>query len=90
MYSVNLGPFTSRVVNSSIKTIYISAELKNPTKQLPLTVNTAIPTIVLCYVAANAAYYILLPWKVVSTTDSIAVVSVNYQRLARSITNTTV
>lgn len=57
------------------KAIYISSELKNPSKQLPLTINTAIPTIALCFLVANAAYYILLPWDVVSTSDSVAVVS---------------
>lgn len=55
--------------------IYISSELKNPTKQLPLAINTAIPTIFVCFLVANASYYILLPWKVVSTSDSVAVVS---------------
>jgi hypothetical protein len=44
--------------------------------QLPLTINTAIPTIFLCFFVANASYYILLPWKVVSTSDSVAVVRV--------------
>jgi hypothetical protein len=57
------------------QTIYISSELFNPAKQLPLAQNTAIPTLIICFLAANAAYYILLPWDVVSTTDSIAVVS---------------
>jgi len=42
---------------------------------LPLSINTAIPTIVVCYVAANAVYYVLLPWDVISITDSAAVVS---------------
>lgn len=54
--------------------IYISAELSEPASQLPLALNTSIPTIILCFIAANASYYILLPWKVVSTTDSVAVV----------------
>ncbi|KAF3771305.1 amino acid transporter [Cryphonectria parasitica EP155] len=58
------------------KGIYVSAELSNPVKQLPLAINTAIPTIVLCFLAANAAYYILLPWDVVSTTDSVAVTAI--------------
>lgn len=62
------------------KGIYVSAELSNPTKQLPLSINTAIPTIILCFLATNAAYYILLPWDVVSTTDSVAVVSPNPTR----------
>lgn len=57
------------------KGIYVSAELSNPIKQLPLAINTAIPTIILCFLATNAAYYILLPWHVVATTDSVAVVS---------------
>lgn len=57
------------------KVIYLSAELKNPAKQLPLAINTAIPTIFVCFLSANAAYYILLPWDLVATSDSVAVVS---------------
>jgi L-type amino acid transporter 9 len=53
---------------------YVAAELQNPRRQLPLSINTAIPTIILCYVAANAVYYVLLPWEIVSTTDAAAVV----------------
>ncbi|KAJ0108145.1 hypothetical protein J7T55_007264 [Diaporthe amygdali] len=58
------------------KGIYVSAELSNPVKQLPLAINTAIPTIIACFLATNAAYYILLPWDVVSTTDSVAVTAI--------------
>lgn len=61
------------------KGIYVSAELSNPVKQLPLAINTAIPTIIACFLATNAAYYILLPWDVVSTTDSVAVVRIPLQ-----------
>ncbi|KAK5658956.1 hypothetical protein OQA88_1774 [Cercophora sp. LCS_1] len=60
------------------KAIYISAELSEPATQLPLALNTSIPTIILCFVAANASYYILLPWKVVSTTDSVAVTAITH------------
>ncbi|KAH9986836.1 amino acid transporter [Xylariaceae sp. FL0662B] len=58
------------------KAIYVSAELSAPARQLPLTINSAVPTIVLCFITANAAYYILLPWNVVSTTDSVAVTAI--------------
>ncbi|KAI1367968.1 amino acid/polyamine transporter I [Xylaria arbuscula] len=58
------------------KAIYISAELSAPAKQLPLAINSAIPTIVFCFITANAAYYILLPWNVVATTDSVAVTAI--------------
>ncbi|KAK6841732.1 hypothetical protein PG987_002592 [Apiospora arundinis] len=39
------------------KAIYVSAELSQPARQLPLAINTAIPTIIGCFIAANAAYY---------------------------------
>ena len=64
-----------RFLCNIIQAIYISAELSAPARQLPLALNTAIPTIIFCFLTANAAYYILLPWDVVSTTDSVAVVS---------------
>ena len=60
--------------DSFLQANYVAAELKDPKKQLPLSINTAIPTIIACYVAANAVYYVLLPWNVVSTTDAAAVV----------------
>ncbi|RMZ72688.1 amino acid transporter [Pyrenophora seminiperda CCB06] len=60
------------------KANYVAAELRSPSRQLPLSINTAIPTIILCYVAANAVYYVLLPWEVVSTTDAAAVTAVTY------------
>ncbi|KAI1399057.1 amino acid transporter, partial [Hypoxylon fuscum] len=58
------------------KAIYVSAELRSPARQLPLAINTAVPTIILCFITANAAYYILLPWNVISTTDSVAVTAI--------------
>ncbi|KAH6668100.1 amino acid/polyamine transporter I [Plectosphaerella plurivora] len=58
------------------KAIYVSAELSQPARQLPLAINTSLPTIILCFLAANAGYYILLPWDVVSTTDSVAVTAI--------------
>ncbi|KAL2823786.1 amino acid/polyamine transporter I [Aspergillus cavernicola] len=60
------------------KAIYITAELSAPARQLPLAINTAIPIIVLGFIAVNTAYYILLPWDVVSTTDSVAVTAFNH------------
>ncbi|PVH95684.1 amino acid transporter-like protein [Periconia macrospinosa] len=58
------------------KANYVAAELRDPRKQLPLSINTAIPTIIACYIAANTVYYVLLPWDVVSTTDAAAVTAI--------------
>jgi L-type amino acid transporter 9 len=63
------------ITNQIPQANYVAAELRNPSKQLPLSINTAIPTIISCYVAANAVYYVLLPWEVISRTDAVAVVS---------------
>lgn len=60
------------------KANYVAAELREPTRQLPLSINTAIPAIIICYVAANAVYYILLPWHIVSTTDAAAVTAITH------------
>ncbi|KAH8724941.1 amino acid/polyamine transporter I [Phaeosphaeriaceae sp. PMI808] len=60
------------------KANYVAAKLKNSSKQLPLSINTAIPTIIICYLAANSVYYILLPWEVVSSTDVAAVTAVTH------------
>ncbi|GKZ71384.1 Y+L amino acid transporter [Aspergillus niger] len=60
------------------KAIYISVELSAPARQLPLAINNAIPIVILSFIAVNVAYYILLPWNVVSTTDSVAVTSFNH------------
>ncbi|KAI3008914.1 hypothetical protein CBS147346_2349 [Aspergillus niger] len=60
------------------KAIYISVELSAPARQLPLAINKAIPIVILSFIAVNVAYYILLPWNVVSTTDSVAVTSFNH------------
>lgn len=58
------------------KAIYVSAELSAPARQLPLAINTSLPTIIVCFLAANAAYYVLLPWDVISSTDSVAVTAI--------------
>ncbi|KKK20304.1 hypothetical protein ARAM_002436 [Aspergillus rambellii] len=53
--------------------IYITDELSAPARQLPLAINSAVPIIILCFIIANAAYYVLLPWDVIPSTDSVAV-----------------
>ncbi|GFN18261.1 amino acid transporter [Aspergillus tubingensis] len=58
--------------------IYVSAELSSPARQLPLAINTAVPIVILSFIAVNIAYYILLPWRVVSTTNSVAVTSFSH------------
>lgn len=52
----------------------IVAEMRDPFRDLPRAIHTAIPTVTICFVLANLAYYIILPWKAVQASDAIAVV----------------
>lgn len=52
----------------------IVAEMRDPVRDLPRAVHTAIPTVAICFVLVNLAYYIVLPWKDVQASDAIAVV----------------
>lgn len=52
----------------------IVAEMRDPVRDLPRAIHTAVPTVAICFVLANLAYYIILPWKVVQASDAIAVV----------------
>lgn len=52
----------------------VVAEMRDPFRDLPRAVHTGIPTITLCFVLTNMAYYIIVPWKVVRASDAIAVV----------------
>lgn len=52
----------------------VVAEMRDPFRDLPRAIHTATPTINLCFVLINLAYYIILPWKVVRASDAIAVV----------------
>ena len=52
----------------------VVAEMQDPFRDLPRGVHTAIPTITVCFVFTNLAYYIILPWKVLQANDAIAVV----------------
>jgi amino acid transporter len=53
----------------------VSEELSKPERQLPLAINSALSITIVSFLVANAAFYVLLPWEVVATTDSVAVVS---------------
>ncbi|MCJ1462864.1 hypothetical protein MMC07_001467 [Pseudocyphellaria aurata] len=51
----------------------IVAEIRDPIRDLPRAVYAAIPTVTICFVLVNLAYYIILPWEVVQDSDAIAV-----------------
>lgn len=53
----------------------VAAEMRDPVRDLPRSVHAGIPTVTICFVLTNLAYYIIIPWNVVQESDAIAVVS---------------
>lgn len=60
---------------NELQAVYVSEELSKPERQLPLAINSALSITIVSFLVANAAFYVLLPWNVIATTDSVAVVS---------------
>lgn len=49
--------------------------MRDPVRDLPRSVHTGIPTVTMCFVLTNLAYYTIIPWEVLRESDAIAVVS---------------
>lgn len=48
-------------------------EFRNPSRDLPRVIHTAMPLVILCYVLANLAYFLVLPLSATSSSNTIAV-----------------
>ncbi|KAF6808903.1 amino acid transporter [Colletotrichum sojae] len=54
-------------------TNYVVGEFRNPSRDLPRVIHTAMPLVILSYVLANVAYFLVLPIAAVNTSNTIAV-----------------
>ncbi|KOS19586.1 Y+L amino acid transporter 2 [Escovopsis weberi] len=54
-------------------TNYVVGEFRNPGRELPRVIHTAMPLVILCYVLANIAYFFVLPTAVINSTNTVAV-----------------
>ena len=52
---------------------FVAAEFVNPTRDLPRVIHTSLPIVITFYLLANVAYFLVLPLKVTSTSQTIAV-----------------
>ncbi|KAL1601579.1 hypothetical protein SLS60_006494 [Paraconiothyrium brasiliense] len=52
---------------------YVTAEFKNPTRDLPRVIHTSLPLVILCYVLANVAYFLVLPTSLIESSNTVAV-----------------
>lgn len=54
-------------------TNYVTGEFKNASRDLPKVLHTAMPAVILCYLAANVAYVFVLPWADMNRSNAVAV-----------------
>ncbi|KAF4470907.1 large neutral amino acid transporter [Fusarium albosuccineum] len=54
-------------------TNYVVGEFRNPTRDLPRVIHTAMPLVILCYVLANIAYFLVLPLESMDGANTVAV-----------------
>ncbi|KAF5026529.1 hypothetical protein F66182_1389 [Fusarium sp. NRRL 66182] len=54
-------------------TNYVVGEFRNPTRDLPRVIHTAMPLVILCYVLANIAYFLVLPLESMDGSNTVAV-----------------
>ncbi|KAI8943551.1 hypothetical protein NX059_001547 [Plenodomus lindquistii] len=52
---------------------YVTAEFKNPTRDLPRVIHTSLPLVILCYILANISYFLVLPTSLIESTNTVAV-----------------
>ncbi|KAL1896569.1 hypothetical protein Sste5346_004603 [Sporothrix stenoceras] len=55
-------------------TNYVVGEFKNPRRDLPRVIHTAMPLVICCYVLANIAYFLVLSLEAINSTNTVAVV----------------
>ena len=51
----------------------MTAEFKNPTRDLPRVIHTSLPLVILCYILANISYFLVLPTSVIESSNTVAV-----------------
>ncbi|OTB06083.1 hypothetical protein M426DRAFT_118049 [Hypoxylon sp. CI-4A] len=54
-------------------TNYVVGEFRNPSRDLPRVIHTAMPLVIICYLLANFSYFLVLPQHVLNSTNTVAV-----------------
>ncbi|KAF2274237.1 uncharacterized protein EI97DRAFT_435332 [Westerdykella ornata] len=52
---------------------YVTAEFKNPSRDLPRVIHTSLPLVIMCYLLANISYFLVLPASVIESSNTVAV-----------------
>lgn len=55
------------------KTSYVVGEFKNPNRDLPRVIHTAMPLITILYILVNVSYFLVLPMSSINSANTVAV-----------------
>lgn len=56
-----------------LETNYVVGEFRNPSRDLPRVIHTAMPLVILSYILANVAYFFVLPLSAINSSNTVAV-----------------
>ncbi|GAP92958.1 putative asc-type amino acid transporter 1 protein [Rosellinia necatrix] len=54
-------------------TNYVVGEFRNPSRDLPRVIHTAMPLVIIGYLLANSSYFLVLPKEILNSTNTVAV-----------------
>lgn len=54
-------------------TNYVVGEFRNPSRDLPRVIHTAMPLVIISYILANVSYFLVLPLDTINSTNTVAV-----------------
>ncbi|KAK0635255.1 amino acid permease-domain-containing protein [Bombardia bombarda] len=54
-------------------TNYVVGEFRNPSRDLPRVIHTAMPLVIVSYILANIAYFLVLPLATINSSNTVAV-----------------
>ncbi|CAJ2507393.1 Uu.00g085790.m01.CDS01 [Anthostomella pinea] len=54
-------------------TNYVVGEFRNPSRDLPRVIHTAMPLVIICYLLANLSYFLVLPLATINNSNTVAV-----------------
>ncbi|KAK8191091.1 amino acid permease-domain-containing protein [Phyllosticta capitalensis] len=52
---------------------YVTGEFINPARDLPRVIHTSLPLVILAYILANIAYFLVLPLSTIASSNTVAV-----------------
>ncbi|KAF2262912.1 hypothetical protein CC78DRAFT_534444 [Lojkania enalia] len=52
---------------------YVTAEFKNPSRDLPRVIHTSLPLVIIFYILANISYFLVLPTSIIESSNTVAV-----------------